>query len=76
MWIMFVFEHWSNRVLMTSSQVNVDLQTRVSYSAYTHWRRLRGDWGTVPSKIWCGEGGPCIRPPNISRSSVIGCVWK
>src|SRR6218665_2594576 len=27
------FEQWSNRVLMTSSQVNVDLQTRFSYSA-------------------------------------------
>src|SRR6218665_1001934 len=26
------YEQWSNRVLMTSSQVNVDLQTRVSYS--------------------------------------------
>jgi len=37
-------------------------------------RKPRGDWGTV--KVW-GEGdGPCIRPPNILRSSVVGCTRK
>jgi len=37
-----------------------------------HGRRLRG---TFPKKIEVGDG-PCIRPPNIWRSSVIGCVAK
>jgi len=32
----------------------------------THWWRPRGT----------GGDGPCIRPPNISRSSVVRCVRK
>jgi len=28
--------------------------------------------GTVPLKCEVGDG-PCIRPPNILRSTVIGC---
>jgi len=32
-------------------------------------------WGTVPPKFEVGDG-PCIGPPNILRSSVVGCVWK
>src|SRR6218665_2210849 len=36
-----------------------------------HGRRPREDWGTVPpKKISDGGNGPCIRPPNILRSSV------
>src|SRR6218665_3474123 len=31
--------------------------------------------GTVPPKFEFG-GGPCIRPPNILRSSVVGCARK
>ena len=31
--------------------------------------------GTVPPKFEVGDG-PCIRHPNILRSSVIGCVFK
>ena len=31
--------------------------------------------GTVPLKFEVGDG-PCIRPPNISRSSVMGCAGK
>src|SRR6218665_1110898 len=42
---------------------------------YTHGRRLWGDWGTVPKKFEVGDG-PCIRPPNILRNSVVGCVRK
>jgi len=29
--------------------------------------------GTVPPKFEVGDG-PCIRPPNISKSNFIGCV--
>jgi len=36
---------------------------------------LGGVRGTVPTKFEVGDG-PCIRPPNISKSSVIGCVSK
>src|SRR6218665_546431 len=32
-----------------------------------------GGWGTVPPKFEVGDG-PCIRPSNILRSSVVGCV--
>jgi len=38
-------------------------------------RDLGEDWGTVPPKFEVGDD-PCIRPPNISRSSVIGGVEK
>jgi len=31
--------------------------------------------GTVPPKFEMGDG-PCFRPSNISRNSVIGCVSK
>src|SRR6218665_2950885 len=34
-----------------------------------------GGWGTVPPKFEVGDG-PCIRPSNILRSSVVGCVRK
>src|SRR6218665_1296484 len=37
----------------------------------SHGRRLRGDWGTVPPKQFEVGDGPCIRPPNIWRSSVM-----
>ena len=36
---------------------------------------LRGERGNGPPKFEVGDS-PCIRPPNISRSSVIGCVAK
>ena len=36
---------------------------------------LGGTWRTVPPKFEVGDD-PCIRLPNILRSSVIGCVWK
>ena len=37
---------------------------------------LAGPGGTgSPPKFEMGDG-PCIRPPNIWRSSVIGCVQK
>ena len=42
---------------------------------YKHGRRLRGTGGTAPKKFEVGDG-PCIRPPNIFRSSVVGCVRK
>ena len=38
-------------------------------------RRPRGTVGTVPPKFEVGDG-PCIRPPNILRSSVVGCARK
>ena len=31
--------------------------------------------GTVPQSLRWGDG-PCIRPPNILRSSVVGCARK
>ena len=31
---------------------------------------------TVPPKFGVGRGRPCIRPPNILRSSVVGCSRK
>jgi len=40
-----------------------------------HGRRLRRTGGTVPQKLKVVNGS-CIRPPNISRSSVIGCGAK
>ena|SRR6218665_1721963 len=41
-----------------------------------HGRRLGGTGGTVPQNLRWGTDGPCIRPSNILRSSVIGCVAK
>ena len=38
-------------------------------------RDLVGTGGTVPQKKFEGDG-PCIGPPNILRSSVVGCAWK
>ena len=38
-------------------------------------RKHRGTGGTVPPKFEVGDG-PCIRPPNILRSSVVGCARK
>jgi len=38
-------------------------------------RKPRGDWGDGPPKFEVGDG-PCIRPPNILRSSVVGCARK
>ena len=32
--------------------------------------------GDGPQQIWGGGDGPCIRPPNILRSSVGGCARK
>ena len=37
-------------------------------------RRPRGDWGMAP-KFEVGDG-PCIGPPNILRSSVVGWARK
>src|SRR6218665_712954 len=36
---------------------------------------LGGTGGAVPKKFEMGDG-PCIRTPNILRSSVVGCVRK
>jgi len=36
---------------------------------------LGGTGGWSPSNFEVGDG-PCIRPPNISRSGVTGCVAK
>jgi len=38
-------------------------------------RRVWGTGGTVLLKTWGGDG-PCIRPPNILTSTVIGCEVK
>src|SRR6218665_2726186 len=45
-------------------------------SAFTQGRRPRGDWGDGPPQNLRWGDGPCIRPPNISRSSVVGCAQK
>ena len=34
-----------------------------------------GGLGGRSTQIWGGDG-PCIRPPNILRSCVVGCVRK
>ena len=39
-------------------------------------RRPRGDWGDGPQKNLGWGDGPCIRPPNILISSVVGCAQK
>ena len=47
-------------------------------STLTAHGRMGGDLGglgAVLPKFEVGDG-PCIRPSNISWSSVIGCVWK
>src|SRR6218665_3907000 len=36
---------------------------------------LGGTGGTVPQNLRWGDG-PCIGPPNILRSSVVGCACK
>src|SRR6218665_2899472 len=39
-------------------------------------RRPRETGGTVPPKKFDVGDGPCIRPPNILRRSVVGCARK
>src|SRR6218665_1415105 len=60
--------------------IDLLLRTRPTFNrslmvSVAHGRKPRGTGGTVPPKFEVGDG-PCIRPPNISRSSVIGCVLK
>src|SRR6218665_1166941 len=38
-----------------------------------HSKHRGGDLGTVPQNLRWGNV-PCIRPPNILRSSVVGCA--
>ena len=59
-------------LLVYFSVFYMDMQYKVGY---THGLRLRGNWGDGFPKIWNGDG-PCIRPPNILRSTVIGCEAK
>ena len=71
------WDDWTRKLLRRRPKGNVSHE-RQTYSverAHTHARRLTGIGRTVPQKFEVGDG-PCIRPPNISRSSVIGCVWK
>ena len=35
-----------------------------------------GDWGTVPPKFEVGRTAHAFVPPNILRSSVVGCARK
>jgi len=42
----------------------------------THGRKPRGYWKDSPPKTLRWGDGPCIRPPNILRSSVAGCARK
>jgi len=35
---------------------------------------LGGSWGMFPKTFEVGGDGPSIRPPNIWRRTVIGCV--
>ena len=42
----------------------------------SHGGDLGGTGGRSPKKCMWGRDGPCNRSPNISRSSVIGCVRK
>ena len=58
-------------VLNTNSWLWNDYDTLV----FIQGRRPRGDWGTVPPKFEVGDG-PCIGPPNILRSSVVGWAQK
>src|SRR6218665_1278792 len=55
------------------AQVNSKLKTEnPMYSGAETW----GDWGDGPPKNLRWGDGPCIGPPNIQRSSVVGCVRK
>src|SRR6218665_1705199 len=46
------------------------------FRGYSHGRRLREGLGDGPPKNLRWTDGPCIRPPNISRSSVIESMAK
>jgi len=47
----------------------------ISFGSSCQGRRPRETGGTVPSKFEVGDG-PSIRPPDILRSSVVGCAQK
>src|SRR6218665_2073776 len=51
------------------------LPFRLSMVAGIQGRRTRGTGGQSPPKFEVGDG-PCIRLPNILRSSVVGCARK
>jgi len=42
----------------------------------SHGRRPSADWGDGPPKKLRWGDGSCIRPPNILRSSFVGCARK
>ena len=55
--------------------VTFAIQKRHLNNEYHHRRRPRRTGGDGPKKFEVGDG-PCIRPPNILRSSVAGCARK
>jgi len=56
---------------MASSQGNVDLQTRVSYSAYTYGRRLSGTGRDGPLQNFMSGGTAHASVPPIFREAVL-----
>ena len=56
-----------------------NIQSDIPHNDYKYsmnqGRRPRGTGGRPPPKFEVGDG-PCIRPPNILRSSVVGCARK
>ena len=73
------YEQWSNRVLMTSSQVNADFQARISYSAL-HTTTTSFIYvisapacliysSTTASSAWCMRFlGLCVSRPSWSST--------
>src|SRR6218665_346665 len=59
----------------THTYTHTHTHTIYTHAIYTQGRKPREDGGRFPPKLRLGEG-PCIRPPNILRSSVVGCARK
>src|SRR6218665_2638408 len=60
--------------LVTIGTLVTSLQTQKEFSQSTGGD-LGGAGGRFPKKLEVGDG-PCIRSPNILRSSVVGCTRK
>ena len=64
--------------LYSSRRVLIHYNICLQYDTIRYDTIMGGDlrWigGTVPPQKLRWGDGPCIRPPNISRSSVTGCV--
>ena len=58
----------------TLPEIHPRIEINVFWLRPCQGRRPRGTGGRSP-KLWSGDG-PCIRPPNILRSSLVGWALK